>query len=117
MFLRKSMSFFLLLLTCAAVFLAVPVQDADARNAKAVKQAIIAGAGFFFGVSFQNKVSKAVQAIEDATIGVLEDVTHNAWDAIVDHYNNSYYCSGCSTTVSGSHNCRDNYYYDGSYGY
>lgn len=117
MFLRKSMCLFLLLLTCAAVFFTIPVQDADARNAKAAKELIIAGAGFFFGVSFQNKVSKTVQAIEDATVGALEDAMHNAWDAIVDHYDNSYYCPGCGTTVSGSHNCRDNYYYDGSYGY
>ena len=91
----------LLLFICSAL-----PSDADANLLRA-------GATFIAGVGFGAACSDLWNAGKEAVTEAVKDVV----EAVKEHADNSYYCGRCGRMVSGSHQCSDNYYYDGSYGY
>lgn len=108
----KIVSIVILLLLIASI---VPLNaEAQTPAAEGGKKVVRDVAIFIAGTGFGAACSDLWNAGKDA----LTDAVKSAASAVVDHYNDSYYCSGCGQTVSGSHQCgSSNYYYDGSSGY
>ena len=99
----KTLSTVLVLLLLISV---VPL-NADA-NPLAKRLAIFA-AGTGFGAATADLWNAGKDAVTDAVKKVVE--------VVQEHYESSYHCFGCSHMVTGSHNCSDNYYYNGNSGY